>query len=165
MFYPAQFNAIGTLPRQVFGNPINRVAHRADVVRLEKLIEHGGIYLDCDVLVQRNFDDLLDNKFVLGQEGVEAAHGLSNAIMLSKPAASFPRRWYEEYRSFRGDQSWTEHSIQLPLRLSRQFPQELTILPYSAFVWPLHYEEHILWIFEPNQPPIVEGAYETFVGI
>src|SRR5215831_12654750 len=54
-----------TAPRTVFGNPLIHYAHRADVVRLQKLIEVGGIYLDCDVLVHRDFDDLLDNSVVL----------------------------------------------------------------------------------------------------
>jgi hypothetical protein len=36
-------------PREIFGRPLDHVAHRADVVRLQTLIEHGGIYLDADV--------------------------------------------------------------------------------------------------------------------
>jgi glycosyl transferase-like sugar-binding protein len=146
-------------PREIFGNPINKVAHRADVVRLEKLMQHGGIYLDCDVFVLRDFDNLLGNSFVISEEGVGAAHGLSNAVMLSEPGAPFLKHWYAEYRSFRGDQFWAEHSIELPLKLSRLFPQELAILPYSAFVWPLYYEEHLRWIFERDQPPIDGESY------
>src|ERR1700691_1241250 len=34
-----------TAPREIFGRPLEHVAHRADVVRLQKLIEFGGIYL------------------------------------------------------------------------------------------------------------------------
>ena len=29
-------------PREIFGNPLIHPAHRADVLRLEKLLEHGG---------------------------------------------------------------------------------------------------------------------------
>src|SRR5262245_49217802 len=56
-------------PTAIFGNPLLHPAHRADVVRLEKLIEHGGIYLDCDVLVRRDFGPLLFHSTVVGQEG------------------------------------------------------------------------------------------------
>ena len=56
-------------PEEEFGNPLTHVAHKADVVRLEKIIEHGGIYLDSDVVVQRSLDDLLDFPCVMGQEG------------------------------------------------------------------------------------------------
>jgi hypothetical protein len=145
-------------PREIFGNPLARVAHRADVVRLEKLIAHGGIYLDCDILVHRSFDDLLDNECVISEEGRGASHGLSNAVLLAEPSASFLKRWHERYRDFRGgqDQYWVEHSVQLPLRLARQFPQEVKILRYSAFCWPLHYDEHLRWIFAPEQMKLAE---------
>src|SRR6476620_6963252 len=53
---------------EIFGRPLVHVAHRSDVVRLQKLIEYGGIYLDADVLVKRDFDNLLEHSAVLGQE-------------------------------------------------------------------------------------------------
>jgi mannosyltransferase OCH1-like enzyme len=56
------------------------------VVRLQKLIEHGGIYLYADVLVQRDFDDLLSERVVLGCEG---ERGMANAVILSQPNAPF----------------------------------------------------------------------------
>src|SRR5262249_32162353 len=46
-------------PREIFGNPLIHPAHRADVVRLERLIQNGGIYLDVDVFVHASFDSLL----------------------------------------------------------------------------------------------------------
>src|ERR1700735_1976184 len=133
-------------PREIFGRPLDHVAHRADVVRLQKLIEHGGIYLDADVLVQRSFDDLLDHQTVLGQEGQNAQWGLANAVMLAEPRSPFLTRWLEEYRSFRGE-IWNEHSVQLPQKLARAHPSEITVLPPTAFFWPLWTDEHLDWIF------------------
>lgn len=37
--------------KQVFGNPVEHFAHKADVLRLEALRDYGGVYLDVDVLV------------------------------------------------------------------------------------------------------------------
>jgi hypothetical protein len=147
-------------PREIFGRPLTNVAHRADVIRLEKLIEYGGIYLDCDVLVHRNFDDLLDNSFVISQEGVNAEQisSLSNAVLLAEPSAPFAKRWYQEYRSFTGE-FWAEHSTHLPLKLAGTFPHEVTVLPYSAFCWPLWHESHLKKIYEPGHPRIENGAY------
>lgn len=143
-------------PRQIFGRGLKHAAHRADVLRLQKLIEYGGIYLDCDVFVHRDFDDLLDHSFVISRE---SERGLSNAALLAERDAPFARRWYEEYRSFRGEQSWTEHSITLPLRLADQFPREVNVLPQTAFCWPLHFKDHLKWIFESGQPPLSHNAY------
>lgn len=36
---------------EVFGNPVEHFAHKADVLRLEVLRDYGGVYLDVDVLV------------------------------------------------------------------------------------------------------------------
>ncbi len=146
-------------PREIFGRPVHLTAHRADVVRLQVLLEHGGIYLDADVFVHRDFDDLLDNSFVISQEG---QIGLSNAALLSEPGACFAKRWYEEYHWFRGDRSYPlliEHSIVLPLELSKKFPHELTVLPHTSFCWPLHHSDHLKWIFEPEQRAISTNVY------
>ncbi len=130
-----------TAPQAIFGNPLVHPAHRADVLRLEKLLEHGGIYLDCDVFVQRPFDDLLGHSAVLGEEVVADAAGriLCNAVILAEPGAPFLRAWHEEYRSFRSrghDEFWDEHSCRVPMRLAREMPDALTILPPEAFFRP-----------------------------
>ena len=145
-------------PREIFGRPLDHVAHRSDVVRLQQLIKHGGIYLDADVLVQRSFDDILDHRTVLGQEGQDAQWGLTNAVILAEPQSPFLCRWLEEYRSFRGE-VWNEHSVQLPLKLARAHPSEITILPPTAFFWPLWTEEHLDWIFASTRPIPVDQSY------
>jgi hypothetical protein len=150
-------------PREIFGRPLPHVAHRADVVRLQKLLEHGGIYLDADVLVQRSFDDLLNHSAVLGQEGINAEWGLTNAVILAEPQSPFLRRWLEEYRTFRasppGTDLWSEHSVRVPAILARAHPQEITVLPHTAFFWPLWTKEHLDWIFASNRPIPADQTY------
>ena len=151
-------------PREIFGKPLRHVAHRADVLRLQKLIEQGGIYLDADVFVHRDFEDLLDNSVVLGEEGINGEHGMANAVMLAEPNAPFLRRWLDEYRSFRSkgeDDFWSEHSVKVPQLLARRYPDELTVLPYTAFFWPLWTEEHLRWIFGSREPIPLEKSYCT----
>ena len=150
-------------PREIFGKRLDRVAHRADVVRLERLIELGGIYLDADVLVQRSFDDLLNHSAVLGQEEHEQEPGLANAVILAEPQSPFLQRWYEKYRSFEGGppgtKNWNEHSVQLPRRLAQEHPSEITVLPPTAFFWPLWTEDHLAWIFASKRAIPPNGAY------
>ena len=150
-------------PREIFGRPLDRVAHRADVVRLQKLIEHGGIYLDADVLVQRSFDDLLNHRTVLGQEAQAGKTGLANAVILAEPQSPFLCRWLEEYRSFRGgppgSEFWNHHSVLLPEQLARAHPSEITVLQPTAFFWPLWTDEHLKWIFASNRPIPLDHTY------
>jgi len=140
-------------PRSIFGRQLTHVAHRSDVVRLQKLIEHGGIYLDADVFVQRSFDDLLNHQTVLGQEGND---GLANAAILAEPQSPFLHRWLAEYRTFQagppGTEFWNFHSVLLPRMIARAYPLEITTLPPTAFFWPLWTEEHLKWIFASSRP-------------
>ncbi len=149
-------------PEEVFGNPLPHFAHRADVVRLSKLIEHGGIYLDVDVLVQRSFDDLLDHATVLGAEGEGGSIGMGNAVILAEPKARFLQRWMEAYRTFRStgrDDFWNEHSVQIPHRLAAQHPDEIEALSHRAFFWPLWFEEHLRAIFDSTDPVLTDETY------
>jgi hypothetical protein len=148
-------------PRTIFGNPLVHPAHRADVVRLEKLLERGGIYLDCDVFVHRNFDDLLGYSTVLGQQGEQGRFGLCNAVILAEVQAPFLKRWYVEYRSFRGKDGtfWDEHSVGIPTRLAREFPEDITVLPDTAFFSPTWEKEGLREIFRSVDPIFASGVY------
>lgn len=59
----------------------------ADYIRLEKIYEYGGIYLDTDMMVLKNFDKFLENDCFFGAEdsnfinmGVIGAHHKNNFI-------------------------------------------------------------------------------------
>lgn len=148
-------------PRDIFGNALEHPAHCADVVRLRTLIDQGGVYLDADVLVHNNFDHLLDNSVVLGAEGVNAEYGLANAVIIAEPGAPFLKKWYEEYRWFRSrgrDEYWNEHSVRVPLTLSKAHPNEITILPHTAFYWPLWAPEHLNLIYGSPPPSEARGT-------
>jgi hypothetical protein len=148
-------------PRAVYGNAVLHYAHRADIVRLEKLIEHGGIYLDADVLVHRSFDDLLEHSVVLGMEGEGLDRGLCNAVMLAEQNAPFLKRWHAEYRSFRskgpGDEFWVEHSVHVPARLAREFPEEILVLPQTSFYSPNWDGDGLQLIFHSAEPLRTQG--------
>lgn len=154
-----------TAPREVLGNPLLHAAHRADVVRLEKLLSGGGIYLDADVFVHRSFDPLLLHASVLGEERVDGeVVGLCNAVILAEAQAPFLSRWYSEYRSFRSkghDDYWDEHSVRIPYQLSREYPDEIAVLPHTAFFWPTFVEKDIAKIFDSAQPFDLSTAYAT----
>ena len=77
---------------EIFGNPIDNYAHKADILRLEILLKYGGIYLDQDTVIWRNMDSLLEHECVMGHEGEGAWVGLGNAVIIAKPGSRFIRR-------------------------------------------------------------------------
>jgi tetratricopeptide (TPR) repeat protein len=126
-----------------FGNArVIHYAHKADIVRMLILNQIGGLYLDVDTITQRSFEDLRGHDFVMGVQaaGPNSSSGLCNAVMLGKPGAAFSTRWLREYDYFRSqgrDDLWDYHSVKLPVWLAAKHPEEITVLDYRAFFYPL----------------------------
>jgi len=144
-------------PTEVFGTPIIQPAHKSDVIRLQVLLEHGGIYADTDTIFVKPFNDILNNKFILGQQGIDGCEGLCPAIILSEKNSTFGQYWlagFEEH--FKGgppgSDTWCTHSVHYPKWLSQQtfMKDEITILDHEAFFWPLYHQQHIEALFEEN---------------
>ena len=117
-----------------------RYAHHADFIRLDALIEHGGIYADIDTLFLRPLPDaLFEQRFVIGREQdlCDEATGvlkpsLCNAFLMSQPGAPFAVKWRQEMAAAL-DGTWSHHSGSLPLALSEQMPGEVHIEPEESF--------------------------------
>jgi hypothetical protein len=113
---------------------LKHYAHRADYYRLAVLRESGGIYLDTDVFVYRQMEDLLAAKTaVLGKQ---QGRGLCNAVILAPPRDPFVARWLEAYEAFDGTR-WDHHSVILPAALAADAPQSVRVLADDAFFTPL----------------------------
>ncbi len=146
-------------PNQIFGQPLHHYAHQADVLRLQLLIEQGGVYLDMDVICTKPFTPLLQYPFVLGQEG-EGGDCLCNGVMLSQKNAPFAQKWlagfdpktslWEGFRSEGRDNYWAEYSVLYPAHLAKLFPELVHIESHNKFHWPLWDDAHLKWLFEEN---------------
>lgn len=64
------------------GSKISEKEHKADVVRLELLIAHGGIYVDTDVFAFKSIDDLVFNASHSSVMGT-FIHSLSLLVVIS----------------------------------------------------------------------------------
>lgn len=137
-------------PDEIFGNKLYHVAHKADVVRLNALIENGGIYLDLDTITKKSFLPLLNNKFVIGRQGRWRNMGLCNAVMMAEKNSEFLKLWLSSYDTFRSkgkDKFWAEHSVKLPSILAKKHPELLQIEPYNSFHYPVYYPLSLKKIF------------------
>jgi len=121
-------------------------AHLADVLRLLILIQHGGIYLDMDVLVLRDFTPLRTQyKVTLGREQVRNTPsvrwpdpgGVANAVIVAPVNASFLHRWLATYATFQ-EKDWATHSVTIPYVLARthRFDAELHVEGPRSFYYP-----------------------------
>jgi hypothetical protein len=124
---------------------VYRYAHHADFIRLDALIEHGGIYVDIDTIFVRDVPaELRAAPFVIGRERPVRDErtgrfrpSLCNALLISEPGATFARVWRERMASELNG-TWSNHSGFLAETLSRQLPDhvrveaEATFFPFPA---------------------------------
>ena len=140
-------------PTEIFGIPINHYAHQADIIRLQALIEEGGIYADIDSIFINPYPNYLyEQEFVMGQQGNE---GLCNALMMSSPNSFFARKWLLDHKiCFKGGQpgtdGWCTHSVYYPLHLSKQMPQHIHIEGPDSFFHYLYHQDSLKDLFSKN---------------
>ena len=117
-----------------------RYAHHADFIRLDALLEFGGIYADIDTVFLRPLPDTFyDEQFVIGREPPvqheltgKPMPSLCNALLISEPGAAFATAW----RSRMGaaiDGTWSNHSCFLPQALSEELPHAVRVEPEESF--------------------------------
>ncbi|MBX2991126.1 MAG: glycosyl transferase [Bacteroidetes bacterium] len=112
----------------------------SDFIRLEKLVEYGGIYADVDTLFVNPLPErLMQKPFVLGREPDfrdettnESRPSICSAIIMSEPQAEFGRSWLREMETA-FDGSWNKHSSLLPYQLSLKYPDLVHIEPQRSF--------------------------------
>jgi Glycosyltransferase sugar-binding region containing DXD motif len=117
-----------------------RYAHHSDFVRLDALIETGGIYADIDTLFVTPFpEQFFAEKFVLGREDDlretltgELRPSLCNALLLSEPRSLFAVTWRRTVADAL-DGSWSNHSTLLPYELSQKLPEAVRVEPRRSF--------------------------------
>ena len=115
-------------------------AHQSDFIRLEKVLEHGGVYADIDTLFVNPIpDQLFEKSFVMGKElelwdpKTEAmVKSLCNAFLMAEPGALFGQRWRDAMAGA-FDGTWSNHSTLLPQRLAEVYPEEVHIEPEASF--------------------------------
>ena len=141
-------------------------AHLADFIRLEKILERGGVYADIDTLFVNKYpDELFEKDFVLGREPAirssstgKMEDSLCNAVIISKKEAAFGKRWLklmaESY-----DGSWSYHSTILPQKLSEKYPDEIHVVPQNYFYKITYSSQDLKELFEVSDLAVPAGIY------
>lgn len=144
-----------TAPKEIFGNPIPHFAHRADVLRLQILLEHGGVYLDMDTITVKPYDFFLDKKVVMSVvKNSGNVYGLCNAVMMGEQNAVFFSEWLKAFKGFRSqgyDQFYDEFACNYPYVLATQIPNEITVYDETLFFVPDMTNDGLYKLFnDPN---------------
>lgn len=149
------------MPTHIGNKEIKKTAHFADELRLRKLYEIGGIYLDIDTICVKSWNHLLNNKMVLGKE---KDYGICNAIMLSEKNSEFIKYWRLKYSEEFNPDGWNEASIYLPKYLSTALPRLVTVCEENNFFSPSYNEVLNIFhnIYDINDNLISLHLWDTF---
>jgi hypothetical protein len=101
-------------PREFDGFNLHFVQYQADVTRLEVLYEYGGIYLDLDILLIKNFSDIFESNhdFYICKEakdGENGESGLINSFLAAKPNNEFLKIWLDNFKIGLRMDNWAYH--------------------------------------------------------
>lgn len=98
-------------PRQFDGLDLHHVQYQADISRLEILYEYGGVYLDLDILLIRNFEELFktNKDFYISKESNTENSGLINSFLAAKPGIDFLKIWLDNFKTGLRMDCWAYH--------------------------------------------------------
>jgi FkbM family methyltransferase len=157
------------------GFELKHFQYKADVVRLELLYEHGGVYLDLDMLIVRPFHDVFKSghSFYISEERA-GIHSLINAFLAAKPKNEFIKLWLDSFKSGLRLGIWAHHIRDSNRILIEDNPHyihkyRMKILEGQLFM-PLHWQDTVAFIHSETAPyefpPQSYGTHlwETILG-
>lgn len=150
------------LPTHIGNKIIKKTAHRADKIRMDKLYEKGGIYMDIDTISVKPYKDLLNYNTVLGYE--YKPDTICNAIMLTKSNSRFFKEWLYRYESEFNSDGWGEASIYLPASINKQYPGLAKVIPSDYFFRPYATQGEDIFVKDKEIPNnlITLHLWETY---
>tara|TARA_B110000483_G_scaffold111843_1_gene135978 strand:+ start:3552 stop:4568 length:1017 start_codon:yes stop_codon:yes gene_type:complete len=96
-------------PKCFDGFQIEHVQYSADIARLEILFLYGGVYLDTDMLILKDFSSILNKgRIIFSTES--GTHDYINSILISVPCNMFIMHMLNAFKSFlRITDCWATH--------------------------------------------------------
>lgn len=120
----------------------------ADILRMEILIQQGGIYMDLDILSLQSYSIFLDQTTIGVEkmdENDENVVSLSNAIILAKPYDPFIIEWYNQMLTCVDEKNWAYHAVVLPKLILEKNNYDVRVVNKKTFI-PFCYRD--TFIFE-----------------
>ena len=145
------------VPQFFDGFELKHFQYKADVVRLELLYEHGGVYLDLDMVITRPFDEVFKSghSFYISEERTNC-RSLINAFLAAKPKNEFIKLWLNEFKSGLRLGIWAHHIRDSNKKLIDDHPHYLhkyrmKVLDGIVFM-PLHWQDTVAFLNSETVP-------------
>lgn len=151
------------IPTSFRGVEIKWPQYAADVMRLQILLAHGGIYMDTDMLLLKPLHEHMSDKLVVSWENPRET-SISNALIMSPANNQFIKEWLDLMPGALGSTTWAFGGVLAPTMLSARPDLEhtRTILPYT-FCCPLDLTQQ--WLMDPDLADRAEEMCKASHGI
>jgi len=130
-------------PTDLCGIELKYPHYKSDVFRLRTLYEHGGIYLDNDMVLTKPLTPLMGNKLVMGADKPGEVTSIANAVLICPPKSEFINIWLHRMADRISDK-WADHSVVLPAELAKECPDLIQVEPYTSFI-PIHWDDRSIF--------------------
>lgn len=132
-------------PDEYKGVKLDSYHYKADIIRMQKLIEKGGIYLDLDVLSLKPLTGFLNKNIILGAEAaddpdtqdLDKFKSITNAVIITEPNNEFMKYWFDEMPKNINGKPWAYHAVCLPqilLQENQKYKSNVHLEPRKSFM-------------------------------
>ncbi|XP_060568267.1 uncharacterized protein LOC132726878 [Ruditapes philippinarum] len=104
-------------PEFVFGQRFGHNEHSGDIMRIEALLQYGGIYMDTDTVLVRPIDELRQYACVMSTQ----LRRLGSAFILAEKNATFLQKWMDGYRYKYNRLDYTYNAMTYPQILALKY--------------------------------------------
>jgi len=135
------------LPTHVGDAEIIWPQYVSDVMRLQILLDHGGIYMDTDIISLREFVPLPNNKLTISWE-TSAHESVCNAMMSAAPGSEFIKAWLDRMPEAMSHPTWAYGGVVVPYEMVHDpaFDNQYSMISHH-FCCPLDLTRN--WLFDP----------------
>lgn len=154
-------------PTEINGVKLDSYQYKADIIRMNKLIEKGGIYMDLDIISLKPLTKFLNYHVVLGSElsddpntrNIQDFKSVSNAIILSEPNNEFMKEWLKQMPENIINKPWAYHAVCLPKDILLNNMYNVHLEPSNTFV-PFCFRKP--YIFDNNKKYMIEELKDSY---
>jgi len=136
------------LPTHIGGAEIVWPQYVSDVMRLQILYEHGGIYMDTDMISLRPFKPYDDTILSFCWE-TEFCESICNAFMATPPINEFIHAWLQRMPEAMSNPVWAYGGVVVPYEMTQDpfYDPHYNALNHRFFC-PFDLSKN--WMFDPN---------------
>lgn len=115
--------------------------YQADVVRLQKLYDHGGIYLDTDAIITKPLNPFMKEDLTMCGHVAGISKSVEHKVdsipvstIIAKPKSEFIRIWLDQLAEGLKSNIWAWHAVDLPVKIYKAHSDLLSLQEMSTFL-------------------------------